>query len=247
MYQALAEDKVDAVFGYSTDGEIAAFDLVALEDDRRYFPPYHVAPLVRRSALSEHPSLRPALGKLSGILDDATMATLNARVDQDRVPAARVARDFLGQRGVSLGPERRAKDADVVIGSKIFAEQYILAEMFAAVIETYTDLSVRLNTGLGGTKICFAALQNGDVDVYPEYTGTGLLAILETPTAVAEPLLGSDAKVFAFVEREFRERFELIWLPPLGFYNSYALIVSRADAAKWDVTTVSDFVQRAGR
>jgi osmoprotectant transport system permease protein len=206
-----------------------------------------VAPLVRRSALSEHPSLRPALGKLSGILDDATMATLNARVDQDRVPAARVARDFLGQRGVSLGPERRAKDADVVIGSKIFAEQYILAEMFAAVIETYTDLSVRLNTGLGGTKICFAALQNGDVDVYPEYTGTGLLAILETPPAVAEPLLGSDSKVFAFVEREFRKRFELIWLPPLGFNNSYALIVSRADATAWNARTVSDFVSRAGR
>jgi osmoprotectant transport system permease protein len=227
MYRALAENRVDAVVGYSTDGEIARYGLLVLADDKKYFPPYWAAPVARKEALERHPELGAALGKLAGRIDAVRMATLNARVEHDHETPAAVAEGFLRSVGLDPGAHRRSDPADVVIGSKIFAEQYVLAEMLADLVETFTPLSVRLATGLGGTKICFEALRRGDIDVYPEYTGTGLFAILGgTP---ASGVVVSDAQgVYDYVKHEFAARFALEWMPPFGFSNSYALI-ARAD------------------
>ena len=76
----------------------------------------------------------------------------------------------------------------------------------------------------GATEIAFEALRTGAIDVYPEYTGTGLLAIL------GEPPIGDAAAVYQRVSREFRDRFGVRWLAPLGFQNSYAIAVRRATA-----------------
>jgi osmoprotectant transport system permease protein len=227
MYRALAESRVDAVVGYSTDGEIARYGLRVLADDRKYFPPYWAAPVARRDSLERHPELAAALGKLAGRIDAVRMAAMNARVEHDHETPAAVAVEFLRGAGLTPGPHRRGDPADVVIGSKIFAEQYVLAEMLADLVETFTPLSVKLATGLGGTKICFEALRRGDIDVYPEYTGTGLFAILDgTPASGA---LGSDAEaVYDYVKREFAARFAVEWMQPFGFSNSYALI-AKAD------------------
>ena len=131
MYRALADRlRVDAVVGYSTDGEIAAFGLRLLTDDRHYFPPYFAAPLVRKSTLIAHPEIRDALGKITGRLNVDRMAKLNARVEHDAEPASRVAEDFLREEGLSVGPHRRSANADVVVGSKIFARSStLLAEV----------------------------------------------------------------------------------------------------------------------
>ena len=100
---------------------------------------------------------------------------------------------------------------------------------------------MKLATGLGGTKICFEALRKGDIDVYPEYTGTGLFAILEGTPASAGP----DAQtVYDHVKREFASRFALEWLPPFGFSNSYALI-ARADMLEREgVHSTSELLER---
>src|SRR5262249_34381772 len=137
MYRALAEGRVDAVVGYSTDGEIARFDLRTIEDDKNYFPPYYAAPVARAQSLARHPELRPTLDKLAGRIDERRMAALNARVELDHETPAAVAASFLREVGLPPGPSRRRDPADVVIGSKIFAEQYILAEMLAQLVETY--------------------------------------------------------------------------------------------------------------
>ena len=231
---------MDAVVGYSTDGEIAAFGLRLLDDDRHYFPPYFAAPLVRKSTLSAHPEIRDALGKIAGHLSGARMAQLNARIEHEGEPAARVAEDFLREEGLSVGPHRRSSTADVVVGSKIFAEQYLLAEMFADLIETYTGLSVRLETGLGGTKICFEALRKGEIDVYPEYTGTGLFAILDATPSERDPLGRDATRVYEYVKHEFDRRFELEWLAPLGFTNTYAVILRNDPTATRDLHTTSE-------
>jgi len=244
MYQAVADHRVDAIIGYSTDGEISAMHLRALEDDRRYFPPYFVAALVRKPVLEAHADLRVALEKVAGRVDAELMSRLNARAEHAREPAERIAAEFLKSQGLATGPHRRGSPADVVIGSKIFAEQYILAEVFADLVETYTPLRVDMKIGLGGTNICFEALRRGEIDLYPEYTGTGLLAILNVPKDVRDELLGDASRVYEYVQREFATRFALEWLTPLGFSNRYAVVVTNETAERLGVTTTSQLLAR---
>lgn len=94
-YRALADGRVDVIAGNSTDGLIAALDLVVLEDDRRYFPPYHAAPVVRRAVLERHPAVRRALAELAGRITGAEMRRLNALADVERRDLAVIAREWL--------------------------------------------------------------------------------------------------------------------------------------------------------
>jgi osmoprotectant transport system permease protein len=127
----------------------------------------------------------------------------------------------------------------VVVASKPFGESYILAEMFAQLLEA-RGIEVDRRPGLGATEIAFRAIRTGSADVYPEYTGTGLLAILGE-----QPVPDPD-KVFARVSREFRRRWNARWLPPLGFENTYAVAVRRETAERYGLATLSDLA-RAGR
>jgi glycine betaine/choline ABC-type transport system substrate-binding protein len=94
-YRALAEGRVDLIAGNSTDGLIPKLDLVALEDDRRYFPPYQAAPVIRAAVLERHPAVRAALDELGGRMSDLEMRRLNALVDVERQDLAAVARSWL--------------------------------------------------------------------------------------------------------------------------------------------------------
>jgi len=124
----------------------------------------------------------------------------------------------------------------VIVASKPFGESYLLAEMFAQLLEA-RGLKVDRRPGLGATEIAFGALRTGAIDVYPEYTGTGLLAIL------GEQPLGSAGAVFQRVSREFRDRYGVRWLPPLGFQNSYAIAVRRSTADSLHLATLSDLAR----
>ena len=126
-----------------------------------------------------------------------------------------------------------APDRPVVVASKPFGESYLLAEVFAQLLEA-RGLAVDRRPGLGATEVAFAALRRGAIDVYPEYTGTGLLAILGDPPA-SDP-----RKVFERVSREFRERYGVRWLPPLGFENTYAIAVRRETAERLELRTLTD-------
>ena len=103
MYQAVARDEVDVVSAFATDGRIPAFDLLPLEDDRQFFPPYHAAPVARGELLEERPELREALSLLADRLDDGTMQRLNYEVDEEGRDAFDVARDFLVAQGLVEG------------------------------------------------------------------------------------------------------------------------------------------------
>ena len=124
----------------------------------------------------------------------------------------------------------------IVVASKPFAESYLLAELFAQVLEARGH-EVARRFGLGGTEISFPALQQGSIDVYPEYTGSGLLVILKAPPDPAS------AKVFDIVSREFRTRFDVRWLPPLGFENTYAMSIRTEMAQRLGIRTLSDFAR----
>jgi osmoprotectant transport system permease protein len=127
----------------------------------------------------------------------------------------------------------------VVIGTKPFAESYLLGELFAQMLEA-RRVPVARRFGLGGTDIVFPALQRGDIDLYPEYTGSGMLVVLKLPP-LKEP-----AAVFETVSREFATRYDLRWLPPLGFENTYAMSVRTEMAERLGLRTLSDFARVSG-
>jgi osmoprotectant transport system permease protein len=128
----------------------------------------------------------------------------------------------------------------IVVGSKNFTEQYILAEIIAQSIEAKTDLAVERKLDLAGTAVCQQALLKGDIDLYPEYSGTALVSVLKRP-AVKDP-----DKAWEIVRKGYLH-FGLEWLPPLGFANTYALAVRESEAQKFSWTKVSDLRSRASQ
>lgn len=134
----------------------------------------------------------------------------------------------------------RAAAADIVVGSKNFAESRILAELFAQLVEARTDLTVERKLGLAGTQVCFAALQSGDLDIYPEYTGTGLVTLLGAPPE------GDATATLARVRREFLSQWNLHWMAPLGFENSFEIAVPRALAVEHGLRSISDLARVSG-
>ncbi|MGE0361807.1 MAG: glycine betaine ABC transporter substrate-binding protein [Vicinamibacterales bacterium] len=129
----------------------------------------------------------------------------------------------------SSGPDARP----VVVGSKPFGESYLLAEIFAQILEA-RGLPVTRRFGLGGTEIVFPALTAGAIDVFPEYTGSGLLVILKAP------LERDPAAVFDTVSRQFARQYDVRWLAPLGFENTYAMSVRTEMAERLGLRTLSD-------
>ena len=128
----------------------------------------------------------------------------------------------------SCSPER------IVVGSKNFTEQVILGEMLAQQIERKTGLQVDRRLNLGGTLVCHQALTAGQIDTYVEYTGTGLTAILK------EPPSNDSAHVYDAVKAAYKSRFGIEWTQPLGFNNTFAVIVRKADAERLGLKTISD-------
>ncbi len=136
----------------------------------------------------------------------------------------------------------------VVVASKPFGESYLLAEMFAQLLES-RGIKVERRPGLGATEILFQALRTNAIDVYPEYTGTGLVAILHETfplsTSVERGSGGEASRqnVFHYVSRRFDELYGIRWLPPLGFENTYAIAVRKETAARFHLATLSDLAR----
>jgi osmoprotectant transport system substrate-binding protein len=99
-YQALKNDQIQVVNGYSTDGMISAMTLKRLTDDKRLWPPYYVVPVVRKDALDANPRVGDVLNRVSALLDDQSMADMNYKVDGEKMEPRDVAHDFLKAKGV---------------------------------------------------------------------------------------------------------------------------------------------------
>ena len=121
----------------------------------------------------------------------------------------------------------------VVVGSKNFTEQVILGELLAQILERDTDLRVVRRLNLGGTFICDRALRAGEIDLYVEYTGTALTAIFKRPVA-------HDRGAVTSTTRELYARAGITGLEPLGFNNTFAILVRRDDAMSMGLATIGD-------
>ena len=127
----------------------------------------------------------------------------------------------------------------ITIGSKFFTEQVVLAELLAQHIEAKTGVPVVRKTNLGGTLLVHKALLAGELDLYVEYTGTALTAVLnETPS-------GDSNAVFQRVQKEYSDRFHLEVTEPLGFENTFAMVIRGDDAKNLHLRTISDIAPLA--
>ena len=131
---------------------------------------------------------------------------------------------------------RRARANTVVAGSKNFTEQIILAELLSQQVEARTGLRVDRRLNLGGTLICHQAMIAGQMDFYVEYTGTALTAVL------GEASSNDTDAVYRTVRDAYRNRFGLDVGPPLGFNNTFAIVVRSEDAERLKLRTISDLV-----
>ena len=145
--------------------------------------------------------------------------------------AALIFAGFLCALNASCGPPR---SQTIIIGSKNFAEQALLGEVLAQHLESKTKLHVERRFYLAGTYICQQAMVAGRVDLYVEYTGTALTAVLK------DPIESDPRAVYAKVRDEYRGRFHFAVLPPLGFDNTFAIVIRGEDSRRLHVKTISD-------
>ena len=132
------------------------------------------------------------------------------------------------------------RDGTLTIGSKNFTENIIMAEIMAQTVEANTSLKVERKLNLGGTLICWEGLKKGELDMYPDYTGTGLMAILKREV-ITDP-----DEVYNIVQQEYNKQFKIKWLKPVGFNNTYATAVTKEFAKKHALNTTSDLKAHAG-
>lgn len=130
------------------------------------------------------------------------------------------------------------KPGKVVIGSKQFSEQYILGYMMAEILKAKTKLEVDdSKVGMGPTELLTPAMEKGQIDMYPEYTGTGLTVVLKLPVEYDKQ------KVYDKVKAGYEEKYKMTWLTPFGFEDTFAIGVREATAKELNLVTLSDLAK----
>ncbi|WP_320047273.1 glycine betaine ABC transporter substrate-binding protein [uncultured Ilyobacter sp.] len=135
--------------------------------------------------------------------------------------------------------KKEAEVETIKIGHKNFTEERILGQMFAVMIENHTDYKTDVKE-LGGTKICFEAVKNGDIDLYPEYSGTAYAAILNK-SGLTDP-----DEVYRLAKDGLKAEYDLDYLETLNFNNTYTLAVRPETAEKYNLKTFSDIEKVSG-
>lgn len=129
---------------------------------------------------------------------------------------------------------KQSQRGKIVVGSKFFTEQVLLAELLAQHIEARTGIPVERKTNLGGTLLVHKAMLAGELDLYVEYTGTALTAVLK------EEPHGDASRIYQQVKRQYAERFGLQVGEPLGFENTFAMVIRGDDAKNLHLQKLSD-------
>lgn len=133
-----------------------------------------------------------------------------------------------------------SKPKKIVVASKPMTEQYVLAEMITYLIEEKTDIKVEKKLGIGGgTSNIQPAMIKGDIDIYPEYTGTGWLFVLK------KELIRDPIKLYEEVKKEYSSKYAIKWLGLYGFNDTYALAMKKSVADKLNINTYSDLASKS--
>lgn len=140
--------------------------------------------------------------------------------------------------GGTTGSGTDSTGSTIRVGSKDFTEQFIIGEMYALVLEK-AGLQVERKLNLGGTPVAQAALESGEIDLYPEYTGTGLLTVLKLPS------VADQKAAFDQVSQGYKEQYNLVWLEPSPMNNTQALAMTQEGAQQFGIKTISEMAAKA--
>jgi glycine betaine/choline ABC-type transport system substrate-binding protein len=134
----------------------------------------------------------------------------------------------------------QTEEKKVVIASKPMAESYIIAEMMGQLIEANSDIKVEYKMGIGGgTSNIQPAMEAGDIDMYPEYTGTGWLFVLKND------LVTDPEALYEGVKSQYQEKYNFVWLERYGFNDTYALAMDKTKADSMGINTFSDLAAQS--
>ncbi len=139
---------------------------------------------------------------------------------------------------VACGGSGGSNGSTIRVASKDFTEQFIIGEMYALILEN-EGFQVERKLNLGGTPVAHAGLVQGEIDLYPEYTGTGLLTVLNLPAA------SDQDEVFQTVSDGYKEQFDLVWLEPAPMNNTQAIAMTRQKSGDLGIRTISDMAAQA--
>jgi glycine betaine/choline ABC-type transport system substrate-binding protein len=227
--QALENGQIDIGLLFSTSSTIAANDWVLLEDDKSLQTAENITPVVNSESNDE--TIESLLNSVSAALTTENITDLNGQVEIDKESPADVAEAFLEGEGIS--GEGESGSGDLTIGAVQFAENQIVAEMYAQVLEE-AGYSVKRQLDLGSREIIQPAIKKGEIDIAPEYLGSLLLFLDPEAEATGDPQNNIDLLV------PLLEQNNTVLLEPSEANDTNAFVVTQETADEFGLTTMSD-------
>jgi glycine betaine/choline ABC-type transport system substrate-binding protein len=233
--KALEGGQIDVALLFTTSSVIVDKQWVVLEDDKNLQPAENITPVVNSETLD--PTIESLLNDLSATLTTDKMLELNGRVELDQEDPADVAADYLESEGLS--GEGESGSGEVTVGAVAFAENQILGEMYAQLLEQ-AGYDVKRQTDLGSREVLLPALEKGEVDVAPEYVGTLLITL--DPEAEASGDVDAEREQL----EPLLEEMGLTLLESSDANDTNALVVTPETAEQYNLETTSDLAEPAG-
>lgn len=230
---ALKNDRIDVGLLFSTSSAIVANDFVMLEDDKGLQQAENITPIVRSEVLDD--TIEASLNAVSAALTTENITELNGRVEIDGEDPADVAADFIEAEGISA---EGSGSGDLTVGGVAFAENQIVAEMYAQVLEE-AGFSVDRQIDLRSREILYPAIKSGEVDIAPEYVGT--LALFLDPNSEG----GSDGEAIRTELEPLLEKDGISILEISEANDTNAFVVTQETADEFGVASLSDLAEPA--
>ncbi len=234
-FAAVTSGSIDINECYTTDPSIVVDNFVLLKDTKNVFPPYNPAPIVRDSTLAKSSAIQTTLDGLETHLTTVKQTALIKQVSVDHQDVPTVAKAFLQSEGLLTG-DSPAKGISLTIGSKNDADGQLLAEMYSLLLASQ-GFNVTTKLALGQTPVLDAAIKSGAVDIYPEFTGTGL-SLGKLP-ATTDP-----QQAYNEVKTYYEQQFHITWLAAaFNLNDSYGYCTSPANATKYHLQSIGDLAK----
>ncbi len=239
--EALANNEVQVALLFSSDPTIEARGFVELEDDLELQRADNIVPVVNKQLVTDFPIVADLLNSISAELDQDTLIELNRQSTEDRLDPSEIASTWLEANGLlePVDPTAGASAPAITVGKTNFYEQDILAELYAQILEA-NGFQVGRQEASGSREVVFPALQDGQIDILPEYAATAL----EYVNGGAGEATGDAAETTELL-RGALDALGLTALEPAQATDQNAIVVSQATADQYGLTKISDLGQPA--
>lgn len=229
---ALKRGQVDAVDLFTTDPSIAANGFVILEDPKANFAAQNIVPIISKDKVTD--SVKTVLNGISAKLTSDDLGTLIGKVVNDKLDPAEVAKTWLSDNGMATTGSS-AKGVSLTVGSANFAENVILANIYAEALQAQ-GAKIKTKLNIGSREKYYPALKSGSLDLFPEYTGT-ILGFIDKAASATSP-----DDVYAALTKALPA--SLVALDMSEAQDSDAVVVTQKTADKYNLKTIADLAKK---